>query len=114
MPESDSIDRVVLTEAERKTYLALGWHETVTEVALERFLALKLRIRNTHSYLPKHLHEKIFEVFYMSGKTNGTGLGLPIVKRIVEAHGGRVVVESVENPTMTTFSLTLKKNIARP
>ncbi len=44
-------------------------------------------------------HEKIFERFYRSGselrrQTQGVGIGLSIVKHIVEAHGGRVVVRS--------------------
>ncbi|MFW5838035.1 MAG: ATP-binding protein, partial [Desulfovibrionaceae bacterium] len=44
-------------------------------------------------------HERIFERFKQSGDTltgkpPGTGLGLPICKHIVEAHGGRVWVES--------------------
>ena len=45
-------------------------------------------------------HEKIFERFYRVGselrrQTQGVGIGLSIVKHIVEAHGGRVVVRSV-------------------
>ena len=43
------------------------------------------------------LHERIFEMFYTrptNGEGRGFGLGLPIVRKIVEAHGGRVWVES--------------------
>jgi PAS domain S-box-containing protein len=43
------------------------------------------------------LHGRIFEMFYTSptnGEERGFGLGLPIVRKIVDAHGGRVWVES--------------------
>jgi|GEM_PF-1573451 len=49
--------------------------------------------------IPAAEHERIFERFYRLGnelrrETTGTGIGLAIVKHIVEGHGGRVVVES--------------------
>lgn len=49
--------------------------------------------------IPPAEHEKIFERFYRRGaelrrETQGVGIGLSIVKHIVEAHGGRVVVRS--------------------
>jgi signal transduction histidine kinase len=49
--------------------------------------------------IPPEEHEKIFERFYRRGselrrETQGIGIGLSIVKHIVEAHGGRVLVRS--------------------
>ena len=48
----------------------------------------------------------IFEPFVTHGKTHGTGLGLAISKSIVDAHGGKIAVESAEN-VGTRFLITL-------
>jgi signal transduction histidine kinase len=45
--------------------------------------------------------------FFITTKRGGTGLGLPIARRIVEAHGGRLTYES-EPGLGTTFIVTLK------
>jgi PAS domain S-box-containing protein len=40
-------------------------------------------------------YDKVFELFYkVNKKSEGTGAGLAIVKRIIEVHGGRVWIES--------------------
>jgi signal transduction histidine kinase len=49
--------------------------------------------------IPAEDHERIFERFYRRGselrrETQGVGIGLSIVKHIVEAHGGRILLES--------------------
>ena len=51
---------------------------------------------------------RIFEPFARASAspTSGTGLGLPIARRLVEAHGGRLTVASVEGQG-AAFTLTL-------
>ena len=60
--------------------------------------------------IPLHDQEHLFERFYRVGgdrarHTGGTGLGLSIVKNVVQAHGGRVALESQpgEGSTFTIF-----------
>jgi signal transduction histidine kinase len=60
---------------------------------------LRLSVSDHGPGIPPQEHEKIFERFYRLGselrrETQGVGIGLSIVKHVVEAHGGRVRVES--------------------
>ena len=52
-----------------------------------------IKVANTGEPIPAPDLERIFDLFYTT-KSGGTGLGLPICKKIVEDHGGRIVVES--------------------
>lgn len=60
--------------------------------------SLKLTFTDNGVGIPKEYHDVIFEPFRrVPGQEDehpGTGMGLAIVKRIVEAHGGRVLVQS--------------------
>ena len=61
--------------------------------------AINLYVVDHGPGIPEAEHEKIFERFYRLGpelrrQTQGVGIGLSVVKHIVEAHGGHVRVES--------------------
>jgi len=60
--------------------------------------AVILSVRDNGVGIPAEYHDAIFEMFSRvpdgDGAEAGSGMGLAIVKRIVEAHGGRVWVES--------------------
>jgi signal transduction histidine kinase len=61
--------------------------------------SLVLSVEDHGPGIPPEEHERIFERFYRRGselqrETQGVGIGLSIVKHVVEAHGGRVRVQS--------------------
>ena len=57
----------------------------------------------------KQYQNKIFNLFErLDQSTNGTGIGLALVKRIVEYHNGRIWIESAGENKGSTFFFTLK------
>jgi len=66
--------------------------------------ALRVSLRDNGPGLSPEQRERIFEPFYTT-KTRGTGLGMAISQRIVEAHGGRIEVG--DGTTGTEIVMTL-------
>ena len=67
---------------------------------------LTVAVRDTGVGIAKSDLPRIFERFYKVNRARGqggTGLGLAIAKHIVEAHGGRIWVESVEGKGATFY-----------
>ncbi len=67
-----------------------------------------LSIMDTGIGIPENEQKKLTEIFYRSSntesKTDGAGIGLYLVKKLVEEHKGKIIMESKENEG-TTFTL---------
>lgn len=57
----------------------------------------QISIRDNGPGLTAEQQQRVFEPFYTT-KARGTGLGMSIAQRIVEAHGGRISVRAAEGP----------------
>ncbi|MEZ4629344.1 MAG: PAS domain S-box protein [Deinococcales bacterium] len=67
---------------------------------------LRVAIGNNGPMIPEAIQKRIFEPFFTTKAAGeGSGLGLDIVKRIVEKHQGKIEVSS--NPSETTFYVYL-------
>jgi len=78
--------------------------------------AVKLEVIDHGIGIPSQEQHKIFEKFYRVGdplvhNTKGSGLGLSLVRHIVQAHGGEVMVDSAPGQG-SKFTITLPVNAA--
>lgn len=95
--------------------LKYGHKGGTTEISVENLIRNKVIVRITDNGegIPEEHIPRIFERFYRvdksgSRKEGGSGLGLSIVKHIIEAHGEKIYVESVVD-VGSEFSFTLEK-----
>jgi len=72
--------------------------------------AISFSVTDNGCGFPEHLMKRAFEP-YVTTKTKGTGLGLVIVKKIIEEHGGSAAISNVE-PRGARVLITLP--IAQP
>ena len=71
----------------------------------------EISVANSGKGIPRQLHHKVFERFYQIGDehpnaANGTGIGLSLVKNLVELHHGKIMLES-DPGKLTTFTVLL-------
>lgn len=62
---------------------------SAAEARLDGKRAVSLKVRDTGGGIPQEILPQIFDPFFTT-KEQGTGLGLPIVHRIITNHGGRI------------------------
>jgi len=67
---------------------------------------IRIRVIDNGRGIPESVRGKLFEPFVSAGKENGTGLGLTVVQKIIQDHGGDIVVESTSGEG-TVFRINL-------
>ncbi|MBA3391628.1 MAG: PAS domain-containing protein [Deltaproteobacteria bacterium] len=84
----------------------------ITLVATRDGDAAVIRVTDTGPGIPREMLDKVFDLFTQLGRgpdrsQGGLGIGLSLVKKLVEMHGGTVWAESGEPGEGSTFSIKL-------
>ncbi len=85
---------------------AMNYRGTLTIELTEQDQQAKISITDSGQGIPEEIKAKIFNPFFTTKPAGeGSGLGLDIVKKIIEKHQGKIEVESI--PGKTTFNVLL-------
>ena len=95
-------DGHVFVEVDR--YRPVGEHGASSALVTGELLTVS--VTDDGPGVPPELEDRLFEPF-VTGKTGGTGLGLPVVHRAVEAHRGVVLVDALARGTRFTMVLPI-------
>jgi signal transduction histidine kinase len=108
--DSRQLERALLNILNNASKFSADGTAIVMRVTEEQGAAV-VSVRDNGPGIPPEAMPRLFEQFFTNrtsspGRNIGTGLGLPIAKRIIEAHGGELSVESVVGQG-STFSFTV-------
>jgi len=76
-------------------------------MATEASGTITIAVADNGPGIPEFIRERLFHPFVSYGKENGTGLGLAVVQKIVQDHGGEIFVEPTAE-AKTVFRIVLR------
>ncbi len=72
---------------------------------------VRISIADNGKGIPGDILQKIFDPFFSTKGSKGTGLGLAVTRKIIEEHGGKLDVESTPG-SGTTFTILLPGSVS--
>jgi two-component system nitrogen regulation sensor histidine kinase NtrY len=103
--DQEQMGRVLTNLLTNATYALKDSGRIETRITHDRLVGVEIRISDNGPGLPKEVRQRLFEP-YITSTSGGQGLGLSIVKTIVNDHGGFVRVED-NFPKGTVVVITL-------
>ncbi len=86
-----------------------GGSLTITTIKENDFV--RIDFTDTGTGMPEEVKKRIFEPFMTYGKKHGTGLGMSIVKKVIDDHNGKIEINSVMGKgTTVTIYLPIQKS----
>jgi K+-sensing histidine kinase KdpD len=83
----------------------------LTVTTIEDHDYVRIDFTDTGTGMPEEVQKRIFEPFMTYGKKHGTGLGMSIVKKVIEDHNGTIEIHSVMGKgTTITMYLPIKNS----
>jgi signal transduction histidine kinase/CRP-like cAMP-binding protein len=92
--DTDKMTRVILNIAGNAADAMPDGGKFCVRSRAENNNQLVIEMEDTGSGMPEEIRKKIFEPFVTYGKKHGTGLGMAIVKKIIDDHHGEIKIES--------------------
>jgi signal transduction histidine kinase/CRP-like cAMP-binding protein len=93
MMDQDKMVRVFYNIASNaRDAMSGGGSLTVATMGSDGYV--KIEFTDTGSGMPEEVKRKIFEPFMTYGKKHGTGLGMAIVKKVIDDHKGKIEIDS--------------------
>src|SRR2546423_833256 len=99
---------LVMNSLEAMQSIPIGKRRIVISTRYEDTSSVLVAVCDSGGGLPKEDLDKVFTHFY-STKPNGMGMGLTIVRSIVEAHGGKLRAENVDVGARFFFTLPVTR-----
>jgi signal transduction histidine kinase len=99
--------RQVLLNLVGNAYQAMPEGGTVTVALVDTGETAQIRVSDTGIGMNDEVRAKLFEPFFTT-KARGVGLGLAVCKRLIDAHGGTIAVDSLPGAG-STFTLDVPK-----